>query len=269
MEQHDSGQGADTVVSVPMALGISSSSASPAASSMLDAHREPLAKPPSSEIWGKNDAVISSSEVQDEVTHLVESVGRPGGGSGDGGILLAEEVNADDKVVESCKNNDIDMQERVEGVETGTPEISQETMVLDNGGVSEENRTDGRDVGVAAEDSADDDQPLCMMLRKGKSREDGHGTVVDGSPVGEASCYPSGAVPSPLGWPGTGKVKSSSSVSKTGMVDEVGKKHGHGDGGAKGGTSKSRPNSGLQRSSRKGSMESRRALRQAKKRRYG
>ncbi|XP_024369028.2 lysine-specific histone demethylase 1 homolog 3 [Physcomitrium patens] len=268
MEQHDSGQGADTVVSVPMALGISSSSASPAASSMLDAHREPLAKPPSSEIWGKNDAVISSSEVQDEVTHLVESVGRPGGGSGDGGILLAEEVNADDKVVESCKNNDIDMQERVEGVETGTPEISQETMVLDNGGVSEENRTDGRDVGVAAEDSADDDQPLCMMLRKGKSREDGHGTVVDGSPVGEASCYPSGAVPSPLGWPGTGKVKSSSSVSKTGMVDEVGKKHGHGDGGAKGGTSKSRPNSGLQRSSRKGSMESRRALRQAKKRRH-
>nr|XP_024401008.1 lysine-specific histone demethylase 1 homolog 3-like isoform X3 [Physcomitrium patens] len=263
MEEHESGDRSDTIVSAQMVPGISSSPLIPIAS-ILDLHYVPLAKLSTPDIGYKNDSATSSSEVQDEVTSVVESSKILGEGSGKGRVLLAEEVSADDKVVEDCMHTNVGLDERSAETATDSIDVLQETFGLDNG----VKREDAQDLDLAPEDSLDDDQPLCIMLKKEKLRKHGSGMVVGRRATEESSCLPLGVLCSSVSSPGTGKVKSSSNLSIPELVDDTAKKVGHDDGAVKGVTLRSRQNSGLQKRNRKGSMKLWKAPRQAKKRRF-
>lgn len=268
MEEDNGGHRSDTDVSAPMAPGVSSSPATLVSSIMSNAHQVSLPKHSSLDVGGKNDSGVLSSEVPNEVVVPAESSEKPAEASENGGIMLADELKAYEKVVGDCIGAGIDVQEvpTEKGADmTGTP---QENFSSDNGAMLKENGADVKDLGVVLADALDDDQPLCMVFKKGKLGEDGLVALVGRRPTEERSSSPQDVLPSSVSSPGIDKVRTSS-LSKAEFAEGVVKKIGQGEGGVvKSGTLKSRPNNGLERSSRKGSMETRRAPRHAKKRRY-
>lgn len=258
MEEDYGGQRSDTDVSVPMAPGVSSSPAT----LVSNAHQVSLPKHSILGVGDKSDSGVLSSEVPKQVIVLAE---KPAEASEDGGILLADGLKAYDKVGDYCMGAGVDVQEVSTLKETDITESRQDNSSLDNGAMVKENGTDVKDLGVSLPDSLDDDQPLCMVFRKGKLGEDALVSLVGRKPTEERTSSPQIVLPSSVSSPGMDKVKASIAECAEGVV----KKIRHSEGGVvKSVTLKSRPNSGLERSSRRGSMEARRAPRHAKKRRY-
>lgn len=252
MEEDNGGHRSDTDVSAPMAPGVSSSPAT------LDsnAHQVSLPKQSSLDVGDKTDSGALSSEVPNEVIIPVE---KPSEGSG---ILLAGERKAADKVGGNCMGAGVDVEQA--STEKGA-DITQENSRLENGAMLKENGADIKDLGVVLADSLDDDQPLCMVFKKGKFGEDGLLALVGRKPTEQRSSSPQDVLPSSVSSPGIDNVRASKAEFAEGVVKKVGQADG---GVVKSATVKSRPNNGLERSSRKGSMEARRAPRHAKKRRY-
>ncbi|XP_024379447.1 lysine-specific histone demethylase 1 homolog 3 isoform X2 [Physcomitrium patens] len=263
MEVHDSGDRSDTIVSAQMAPGIF---LSPVPSSVLDAYHVSLAKLSGPKIGDKHESFISSSEVLDKIPVLVESSEKLDEGSV-GGMFLADELVAGDEVTQDCIDATMGMGKRSIAIAADLTETSQEIIRLDNGAVSEEIGEDAKDLGAEPEDSLDDNQPLCMML-KGNVKKLVLRAIVGRTPTEERSPSLLGVLHSSMDPLGAEKMKSSSSLSRTDWVYEVDKKLRQGDRAVKGGPQKNRLHSGFQRSTKKGRMESCRAPRQSKKRRH-
>lgn len=251
MEEDNGGHRSDTDVSAPMAPGVSSSPAI----LVSEAHQVPLPKPSSLDGGDKSDSDVFSSELPNEVVFPDR---KPPEDLENGGILSADELEANDKVDGNCMDG--------QGMSTDKGETSTETLQENcNGAMVSENGSDVKDLGVELPEPLDDDQPLCMVFRRGKSGEDGLAALVGRKPTAERSSSPQDVLPASVSSPGIEKVRTY----KTEFAEGGVKKFGHGEGlVVKSGTKKSRPQNGLERSSRKGSMEARRAPRHAKKRRY-
>lgn len=268
MEEDNGGHRSDTDVSAQMAPGVSSSPATLVSSITSNPHKDSPLKHSSLDVGGKNDSGVLSSEVPNEVIVPAESSEKPAEGAENGGIPIADELKADDTVVGVCMGAGVDVQEVATekgAIITGT---SQENFSLDNGPTLKGNGGDVKDLGVVLTDSLDDDQPLCMVFKKGKLGEDGLVALAGRKPTEERSSSPQDVLPTSVSSPGIDKVKTSG-LPNAEFAEGVVKKVGQGEGGVgKSGTMKNRPSNGLERSSRKGSMETRRAPRHTKKRRY-
>lgn len=265
MDESNGGHSSDTDVSAQMAPGVSPSLGTLVSSTIVNAHQVSLSKLSSLDYGGKYDAVAFSSEVQIEAIVSVESSEKPCELSENGGLSLADVLKTHDKLAVDCKDADVDV-EKVPTVKAlNFAESPQANLSLVNGVMLKENGVNAKDLGVVMADSLDDDQPLCMVFKKGKLGE--HGLAAR-SPTEELSSCPHHVLPSSFSSPGIDRVKTSSSLSKADLAEGVVKKTGQGEGAVvKPGTLKSRHNNGLERS-RKGSIEMRRAPRQVKKRRY-
>ena len=247
MEEDNGGHTSDTDVFAQMAPGVSSFPGTLVSSAMVNVNQVSFPEFWSLDYGGKNDSVDSSSELRNEPIVTSEMPSEP---SKDGGVLLADELESyDDVVVDSMDDGDVEKASAVKASDFA--ETPQENFSSVSGETSKENCVTAKDLGVAVADPLDDDQPLCMVFKKGKLGEYGLASLVGKRPTEDLSFCPPDVWPASLGSPGLDKVKT-----------------GQGEGGVvKSGTLKNCLNNCLERSSRKGSMEARRVPRQVKKRR--
>lgn len=269
MEEGIGGHRSDTDVSAQMPPGVSSSPGALVSSTMLNAHQVSIPKISVLDYRGKSDWVAFSSEVRNEAIVPVKPLEIPSEPSENGGTSLADRLETYDKFAVDSMDPEVDV-ENVSALKAlNFSEGLQENFSLVNRSMLMENGVNLKDLSVTMANSPEDDHPLCMVFKKGKLGEHGLVALVGRRPTEELSSCPQEVLTSPFSSPGIDKAKIDSSLSRADFADGFVEKTGQGEGGiVKSGTLKNRPNKGLERSSRKGSIEIRRAPRQVKKRRH-
>lgn len=274
MEEDNGGHRSDTDVSAQMTPGVSSSPGILVPTTVY-AHQVSLPKFSSLNYLGENDSVYLPFEVQDEALVPVESAEKLSDPSEkpfekpseNEGLSLADELKTYDNVVVESMKPDGDFEKVLTDKALDFAGTPQGNLSLVSGAMLNENGMDARDLGLAVSDPLDDDQPLCMVFEKGKLGEHGLVALVGRRHTEEPSCRQD-VLPSPFSSPRIAEGKAYN-LSKADVAEGVVTKTRQGERVVvQFGTSKSRSNNSLERSSRKGSMETRRAPRQVKKRRY-
>lgn len=198
--------------------------------------------------------------------HLVEipSKGRENGGE-NGGVDMNAVDNAVGCVLDAEKDIEMHLVEELEQT-SSTPHDNNE---VDNGPIPDDIASCEEETSATSITSLDDDQPLCLVLKKGKSGEQALMALVERKTNEDVSNTPPKCPHATLESLALELAKPSS----VGLKSESGRRDhavvANGDGGdTLVRTLKNKLSNGVERGGKKGSMELRRAPRQVKKRRY-
>ncbi|KAG0596231.1 hypothetical protein M758_UG235100 [Ceratodon purpureus] len=268
MEEGNGGYRSDTEGFAPMAPGVSASPAMLVSSTMVNLHQVSLPKFSSLDYGEKNDSIALSSEAQDEAMDLVKSMKKPSEHLENGRNSLADELKTYDFCVVASRDTGGGVEKVLTDKASDFEETSQENFNWVDGGMLKEKVAKSKDLDVVVADSLEDDQPLCMVFKKGKLGAHGLVSQVGGRPIEDLSSCVQDVLPSSFSSPRIDKDGTSSSLSKVEFAQGIVKKAGQGDGGVSNSVILKNHSNSLERSSRKGIMDIRRAPRQVKKRRH-